>query len=51
MKGVMKKKIGDFELGSTIGCGTFSKVKSGLHLPTGKKVAVKIIEKSKIDSR
>ena len=51
MSQTLKKKIGDFQLGKTIGCGTFGKVKEGLHLPTGQKVAVKILEKNKIDNR
>ena len=38
-----KKKIGDFQLGKTIGCGTFGKVKEAIHLPTGQKVAIKIL--------
>lgn len=35
-------------LGKTVGEGTFGKVKSAVHVPTGEKVAVKIIVKSKI---
>lgn len=40
--------IGHFILGKTLGEGTFGKVKLGTHLLTGEKVAVKILEKSKI---
>lgn len=47
----LKKKVGDFQLGHTIGSGTFGKVKEGLHLPTGKKVAIKVLEKARIASR
>jgi serine/threonine protein kinase len=43
-----RKVIGYYMLGKTIGEGTFGKVKLGVHLPTGEKVAVKILEKSKI---
>ena len=43
------KKIGDYLLLSTIGSGTFSKVKLGLHIPTKQKVAVKILDKDKIN--
>mmetsp|Transcript_39369 Transcript_39369/g.35059 ORF Transcript_39369/g.35059 Transcript_39369/m.35059 type:complete len:129 (-) Transcript_39369:2580-2966(-) len=42
------KTVGNYTLGSTIGEGTFGKVKLGYHLPTGEKVAVKILEKEKI---
>ena len=41
-------KIGQYILGKTIGEGTFGKVKIGTHLLTKTKVAVKILEKSKI---
>ena len=34
----------------TIGQGTFGKVKLGIHKPTGEKVAVKILEKDKIEN-
>ncbi|KAJ0392846.1 hypothetical protein P43SY_000585 [Pythium insidiosum] len=40
--------IGEYVLGETIGKGTFGKVKIGLHLVTGEKVAVKILEKRRI---
>ncbi len=43
-----KKIVGQYMIGKTIGEGTFGKVKIGIHLPTGEKVAVKILEKSKI---
>ena len=43
-----RKVIGYYMLGKTIGEGTFGKVKLGVHLPTGEKVAVKILEKNKI---
>ncbi len=43
-----RKIVGQYMLGKTIGEGTFGKVKIGIHLPTGEKVAVKILEKSKI---
>jgi 5'-AMP-activated protein kinase catalytic alpha subunit len=42
------KKIGNFEIGKTIGQGTFGKVKLGTHLLTNEKVAVKILEKDRI---
>jgi 5'-AMP-activated protein kinase catalytic alpha subunit len=42
------KNIGHYLLGRTIGQGTFGKVKLGTHIPTGEKVAIKILEKEKI---
>ena len=42
------KRIGDYLLLSTLGRGTFSKVKLGLHLPTKQKVAIKILDQEKI---
>lgn len=41
-------RIGNYELRKTLGKGTFGKVKVGIHLPTGEKVAVKIIDKRSI---
>lgn len=40
--------VGEYMLGETIGKGTFGMVKIGLHLITGEKVAVKVLEKSRI---
>ena len=37
-----------YDLGKTIGEGTFGKVKVANHILTGEKVAIKILEKSKI---
>ena len=42
------KSIGHYQIGKTIGEGTFGKVKLGVHNITGEKVAVKILEKHKI---
>jgi len=42
------KNIGHYVIGQTLGEGTFGKVKEGLHIYTGEKVAVKMLEKSKI---
>ena len=46
--GEVKKIIGQYMIGKTIGEGTFGKVKIGVHLPSGEKVAVKILEKARI---
>ena len=43
------KKIGNYILLSTIGSGTFSVVKLGIHLPTQQKVAIKILDKNRIN--
>ena len=42
------KMVGQYMLGKTVGEGTFGKVKIATHIPTGEKVAVKILEKSRI---
>ncbi|KAL0210447.1 hypothetical protein RCL1_004883 [Eukaryota sp. TZLM3-RCL] len=41
------KRVGDYALLETIGVGSFSKVRRGLHLPTNTTVAIKIYDKSK----
>ena len=40
--------IGNYQLGKTIGEGTFGKVKLGIHSQTQEKVAIKILEKDRI---
>ncbi len=40
--------VGQYMLGKTIGEGTFGKVKLAVHMPSGEKVAIKILEKSRI---
>ena len=44
-----QKKVGDYILFDQIGKGTFSKVTRALHLITNQMVAVKILDKSKIE--
>ena len=39
------KKKGNYYLKETIGEGAFAKVKLGIHIPTGEKVAIKILNK------
>ena len=43
--------IGDFKIGLKIGQGTFSKVCMGIHIPTGEKVAIKILPKNQIKEK
>ena len=43
--------IGDFKIGAKLGQGTFSKVCQGIHLPTGEKVAIKIMSKDQIKEK
>ena len=43
--------IGDFKIGPIIGQGTFSKVCQGIHIPTGEKVAIKILPKNQIKEK
>lgn len=42
------KIIGHYNIGKTIGQGTFGKVKLGHHTLTEEKVAIKILEKDRI---
>ena len=47
-KDIMKEIAGDYLIKQTIGEGTFSKVKLGIDMFTGQKVAIKILDKLKI---
>jgi len=42
------KQVGQYMLGRTIGKGNFGKVHLATHIPTGEKVAIKILEKERI---
>jgi Neu-associated kinase len=44
---VHTKRVGPYLLGRTLGEGAFAKVKEALHITTGEKVAVKVIDKKK----
>ena len=46
-----QKKVGNYHLTQQIGKGTFSIVALGIHIPTKHKVAVKILQKSKIQDQ
>ncbi len=48
---VKNDTIGDYKIGIKIGQGTFSKVCQGIHIPTGEKVAIKILPKNQIKER
>ena len=43
-----RKYLPNFLIDKTLGEGTFGKVKLGIHTITNEKVAIKILEKSKI---
>lgn len=45
----LPSRIGNYEFGKTLGKGTFGKVKEAIHIPTGEKVAIKIIDKNSIE--
>ncbi|CAM9520275.1 unnamed protein product, partial [Phaeothamnion confervicola] len=44
------KAVGNFVLGRQMGEGTFGEVKLATHVPTGERVAAKVLEKSRIKS-
>lgn len=45
------RKVGKYELGRTIGEGTFAKVKFAQNTETGESVAMKIVDRSTIIKR
>ena len=45
-----KNQIGDYILNEELGFGGFAKVVEGIHIPTGEKVAIKILDKNKLYS-
>ncbi|CAL9782444.1 unnamed protein product [Musa acuminata subsp. burmannicoides] len=44
----VKRRVGKYELGRTIGEGTFAKVKFARNIETGEPVAIKILDKEKV---
>lgn len=44
----IKRRVGKYEVGRTIGEGTFAKVKFARNSETGEPVALKIIDKEKV---
>ena len=43
-----EKQVGDYLLNEELGSGGFGKVVLGTHIPTGEKVAIKIMDKEQI---
>lgn len=43
-----RTRVGRYELGRTLGEGTFAKVKFARNLETGENVAIKILDKEKV---
>jgi serine/threonine protein kinase len=47
----MPKRVGKYEIGKTLGEGTFGKVKYAVNTDTGERVAIKILDKEKIQKQ
>lgn len=47
-KSTVKRRIGKYEVGRTIGEGSFAKVKFARNSETGEPVAIKILDKDKV---
>ena len=47
----MVKKVGKYELGRTLGVGTFGKVKYAINTETQEAVAIKVLDKEKIQKQ
>lgn len=45
------KRVGKYEIGRTLGEGTFGKVKHGLNVETNEHVAIKVLDKDKIQKQ
>ena len=45
------KRVGKYEVGKTLGEGTFGKVKGAVNTETGEKVAIKVLDKDKIQKQ
>ena len=44
----VKRRVGKYELGRTIGEGTFAKVRFAKNTETGEPVAIKVLDKEKV---
>ena len=49
--GPSTKRVGKYEVGKTLGEGTFGKVKGAVNTETGEKVAIKVLDKDKIQKQ
>lgn len=47
----MVKRVGKYEIGKTLGEGTFGKVKYAINSETGEKVAIKVLDKERIQKQ
>jgi serine/threonine protein kinase len=45
----VRKKVGNYELGETLGEGTFGKVRRAIHIETGKAYAIKCLDKQQVE--
>ena len=50
-QGIMKQRLGQYQILKTLGEGSFGKVKLAVHQVTGQKVALKIISRRKLMAR
>ncbi|XP_037340772.2 serine/threonine-protein kinase NIM1 [Pungitius pungitius] len=48
---IIGRRVGFYKVRGEIGCGTFSRVKLGFHALTKDKVALKILDKTRLDSQ
>jgi len=46
-----KKQVGKYEIGRTLGEGTFGKVKHAVHISTRVEVAIKVLDKERIQKQ
>lgn len=49
--GTMVKTVGKYNIGKTLGEGTFGKVKFAQNMETGESVAIKVLDKEKIQKQ
>jgi len=50
-KSSSSKRVGKYEMGRTLGEGTFGKVKHGINVETDEQVAIKVLDKEKIQKQ